>query len=287
MTTSTGPDTGTVTTGATTTDQGSATQSETEGTATATVTEGSTEAAGATTDSTTAESSKGNTDDSFFDPRSIQDQPELMKAYKQMQKAYTQKTQAIARDRDKIEAYNTITSNPQALVQHLRSMGYTVAEANAAASAAVQAEQSAPFQPQTWDEVKDWILQEAMHRMGSQMEPIVNNIRATTAKNIEAQLDSIDPNWRLYEEDMRQTLKTHPTLVKDVGRLYRMSVPDDVLHSRAVKEALQKHTQRVKSAEVHGSSTAKAAAPAPRKINNFQDAVEAAKEALRAQGVYK
>ena len=228
-------------------------------------------------------------EDAFFDPKSIQDKPELMAAYRQMQKAYTQKTQALAQNRRKVEAYDQFTSSPEAVAQYLSSLGYQVNRAgqvvaSQAAPAAGGNPDLRPFEPQTWDDVFTEAERRLISRVQQQMEPVMTNIRETTAKNVERELAEIDPNWRLYEDEMKETLRTHPTLVKNVGQLYRLSVPEDVLRDRAVKEALTKHTQRTQAASVHGAGTTTRTAPAPRKVNSFQDAVEVAKEALRQQG---
>lgn len=223
----------------------------------------------------------------FFDPKSIKDKPELMAAYKQMQKAYTQKTQALAKDRQKIEAYDGFVSNPESVAQYLQQIGYQIAKpgqqaAHVAPSAG--SPDTKPFEPQTWDDVFSEVERRMIGRVQEQMRPVVDNIRETTAKNIEAQLEGLDPNWRLYEDDMKETLRQHPTLVKDVAKLYRMSVPEEVLQSRAVQQALVKHGQRTQAASVHGSGTVTKTAPAPRKVNSFQDAVEVAKEILARGG---
>lgn len=223
----------------------------------------------------------------FFDPKSLEGRPELQAAYRQMQKAYTQKTQAIAADRRKIEAYDQFASNPDAIAQYLAQQGYQVLRPGQQAQTQAPSggtPETRPFEPQTWDEVYTEAERRIIARLDERLGPVMNNLRETTAKNIESQLNGIDPNWRLYEDDMKETLRAHPTLVKDVAKLYRMSVPEDVLHSRAVQEALTKHGQRIAAASVHGSGTTQRTTSAPRKVNSFQDAVEVAKEQLRASG---
>lgn len=222
----------------------------------------------------------------FFDPRMIKGKPELEAAYKQMQKAYTQKTQRLAKEREKIEAYDGFVNNPDAVAQYLQQMGYQVARPGQAAAQpqAAGTPETRPFEPQTWDDVFSEVERRMIGRVQEQMAPVVQNIRETTAKNIESQLESIDPNWRLYEDDMKETLRQHPTLVKNVSALYRMSVPEEVQRERAVKEALAKHGQKTQSARVHGAGTPMKTAPAPRKVNSFQDAVEVAKEMLARGG---
>ena len=86
--------------------------------------------------------------DTFFDPKSIADKPELQIAYKQMQADYTKKMQAIAADRHKLEAYNAFEQNPEGTIRQLaQQYGLSLAEARQV----VQNEEE--FTPQTWDEV--------------------------------------------------------------------------------------------------------------------------------------
>ena len=58
-------------------------------------------------------------EDTFFNPQDIADKPELMAAYKGMQKAYTKKMQALADQRHKVEAYDAFYANPIEQVQRV------------------------------------------------------------------------------------------------------------------------------------------------------------------------
>jgi hypothetical protein len=110
--------------------------------------------------------------------------------------------------------------------------------------------------------------------------PVIQNVQQMQAKNIEAQLEDLDPQWRAYEDTMRANLRDHPTLVKNVEQLYRLSVPTEVLESRATQAALARINKTTSAARVSGTSTARSTTPAPREIKTFADAVEAAKEQL-------
>ena len=65
-------------------------------------------------------------EDSFFDPKDIQDKPELVAAYKQMQRAFTKKMQGIKDRAGKADAYDAFNRDPignmQAMAQRLESV---------------------------------------------------------------------------------------------------------------------------------------------------------------------
>ena len=217
------------------------------------------------------------TEETFFDPNSIPD--ELKPAYKSMQAAFTKKMQGISKDRQKIDAYTAFERDPIGNMQAMaQKMGYTLTRAEAAA--AVQAQGTAQdFNPQSWSEVAEWMQKQIMPKIQQQFAPFVEKVQAQTSQNIERQLDSIDENWRMYEDDMKETLKQHPTLVSDVAKLYRLSVPEEILNSRATQAALRKLESKSQAASVHGTSTSKTQA-APKKATSFQDAVELARRDL-------
>lgn len=224
-------------------------------------------------------------EDTFFDPKSVP--PELMPAYKQMQKAFSKKTQTIAQQRQKLEAYDAFMTDP---VTNLKSLAgqYGLQITQAQAQAAVQqAAQEGNWEPQSWDEVFSKVEEKLMAKLQGQLKPVFDNVQQQTAANIEKQLDAIDGNWKLYEDDMMATLKAHPSLVGDVGKLYRLSVPEDVLTSRAVQAALKKLEDKTKGAQIHGSNGNVKTASVPKKAASFQEAVEQAREAGKKDGWYK
>lgn len=219
------------------------------------------------------------TEESFFDPNTVPE--ELKPAYKQMQAAFTKKMQAISKSKDKIIAYENFEKDPVGNMQAMAAkIGYRLTRAEAAAAVNAQGGETATdFNPQSWNDVETWLTGKLMPKIQQQFAPFIENVQKVTANNIEKQLDSIDENWRMYEDDMKETLRHHPTLVHDVGKLYRLSVPEEVLSSRATQAALRKLEQKGQSASVHGASTSKTVA-APKKATSFDDAVAIARAKL-------
>jgi hypothetical protein len=216
----------------------------------------------------------------FFDPNNVPE--ELMPAYKNMQKAFTSKTQAIANDRQKIQQYDDFMANPMASINKLaQQYGFQLSPQGG--QPADQGQQAEDFAPQTWDEVFNALEQRLLPKIQSNMQPIVNSVQEITQKNIEKQLTSIDPNWKLYEDEMQTLLQTHPYMAQDVNLLYRSAVPAAVLNQKAVQAALKKINNKVKGSTVHGSSTSKTETPAI-EVKSFSDAVRFAKEKLKNIG---
>ena len=157
--------------------------------------------------------------------------------------------------------------------------GFQLTRAQAAGVAAQQGATPQQWEPQTWDEVLSKAEERAEARLMQKLAPIIGNVQQMTAKNIEAQLDGIDPEWRSYENVMKDTLREHPTLVNDVRKLYRLSVPEDVIESRATQSALSRLTKKTDAAKASGTSTVRSAPAAP-EIKSFDDAVAFAKAQL-------
>ena len=85
---------------------------------------------------------------------------------------------------------------------------------------------------------------------------------------------------------MMQNLKTHPTLANDPAKLYMLSVPQEVIESRATQKALQRFEQKGKAAAVSsGSTTNKKPAAPVREASSFEEAVQFAREQLAEQGL--
>jgi hypothetical protein len=220
-------------------------------------------------------------EDSFFDPSKLPD--DLKPAYKQMQAAYTKKTQELAKNRQKVEAYDAFAANPVQALQNLAAQyGFSLSKAEA--RQAMQEQSNEEWQPKTWEEVFQRAEERATSKILAQLQPIIGNVQRMQANSIENQLNSIDANWRVYEDDMRQNLQRHPTLVNDVGMLYRLSVPEEVYTSRAVQAALSKFESKARQATVGSKTEAPRAGAAPRNVNNFSEAVEEAKRMLAEQG---
>ena len=70
-----------------------------------------------------------------------------------------------------------------------------------------------------------------MEKVQQNLAPVFQGVQKVTAHNIEKELDAVDANWRMYEDEMKTSLRDHPSLVNDVSKLYRLSVPEEVLNS--------------------------------------------------------
>ena len=219
----------------------------------------------------------------FFDPNQIPE--ELKPAYKQMQSAFTKKMQSLSGDRQKIEAYDNFMSDPIGQMQQVaRQYGYSLTRAEAAAAINQgQQAQGQQWEPQSWDEVIARTKEETRQEILRELQPLIGNVQKQTASNIERQLAEIDTNWSAYQDEMRTNLQQFPGLVNDVGKLYKISVPDDVLHSRAVQEALTKFHSKTEQAKVGGSSKTSRSEPAGPDLTKMKsgDAFNAAVEMAR------
>lgn len=218
---------------------------------------------------------------SFFDPTKVPE--ELQPAYKLMQAAFTRKTQALRQDRQKIEAYDAFMKDPVSQIQQLaQSYGMTLTKAQAKAELARQEESGGgeAWEPKSWDDVLTRATEMAESRILQQLAPVFKGVQQLQGQNIEAQLNKIDPNWKLYEDDMRANMVEHPTLIKDVAKLYRMSVPEEVYTSKAVQTALKRLEGKTQAATVGSKSQTSRTQPAPMQVSSFADAIEEAKRQL-------
>ena len=225
----------------------------------------------------------------FFDPSALAD--ELKPAYKQMQAAFTKKMQGISGERQKIEAYNQFMSDPIGQMQQVAAQyGYSLTRAQAAQAVQEQQQQAPSWEPQSWDEVMARAEERAEQRIMAKLQPFLGNVQKQTAMTIERQLSEIDPQWRTYEDDMRSKLQMHPTLVNDVAELYKLSVPEEVLTSRAVQAAMAKFKSKTEQAKVSGTTRTSRSEPAPPDLTKmksgdaFNAAVEIARKRLASGG---
>lgn len=224
----------------------------------------------------------GTTDDSFFDPTQVPD--ELKPAYKQMQAAFTKKTQAIKDQAKKIEAYDTFARDPVGAIQQLAaSYGLNVTREQAAAAAAQATNDDSG--PQTWEDVYKEATQRAEKNLLERLGPIIKEVQETKKTQIERMLDESCPDWRQYEDDMRDLVQKHPTLVNDPVRLYRLAVPPEVLESRATQAALKKMQTKAEHNQVSGGSTTTKIPNSVPKAKSFEEAVRIARANLAAQGI--
>lgn len=206
--------------------------------------------------------------ESFFDPQNI---PEgLEKPYKDMQSAFSKKMSGFKDQQSKVDAYDAFQSNPQAYIQQLaQQYGMSIVNGE---------KPDGEWNPQNWDEVMEKAEERVMQRLSPQMKKLQQT-------QLEKTLDDNCPDWRLYEDKMMTTLKTHPTLVSDPETLYRMSVPPEILESRATQAALKKLQEKGESAQVSGGSKTTKSATKPNRANSFNDAVKNAKAIIAAQGI--
>ena len=98
--------------------------------------------------------------------------------------------------------------------------------------------------------------------------------------------DRLRCSWREYEDAMTKNLAEHPTLARNPAMLYRMSVPQEILESRATQRALKKMEAKGQSSKVAASSTVKQKeSDISNKKMSFTEAVEAAKRQIASGGV--
>jgi len=244
---------------------------------------GTPEATGATEVPTTesvGSDTTGQQETSFarnFDPNSISD-PNLLQAYKQMQKDYNQGKEFIKQHRQKIDAYDRFTSNPQSVLQqYAQQLGYQLAPVGQPLAA--QSAEQQQWEPQTWEEVRDNIKQDALLAAKQEFQPMVQELQNLKKQNIETYLDGNCPNWRNYEEEMKANLQRHPTLSSDPMQLYKISVPPNVFIAQGAKRTIDKINANIDGSVQSGTSTtARATSAAPNeKINSISDAFAYAK----------
>jgi hypothetical protein len=227
---------------------------------------------------------KPESEESFFDPSTLSE--ELIPAYKQLQAAYTKKTQALSKDREKIQAYDAFMSNPvENLTRAAQQYGYKLQSANApAAQGAFGGNGSEPFgkdwQPQTWSEVRDAMLQVVTQGLSQKFAPLFEGMQRLTTSTVESKLNEIDSNWKMYEDEMTENLRAHPSLANDVSKLYRISVPEEVLRNKYTQAALKKYEEKAQSAKISSQSSVRSSSPPKNKKLTFSEAVEEAKRQL-------
>jgi hypothetical protein len=217
----------------------------------------------------------------FFDVNNLP--PELLVPYKQMQGAFTTKTQEIARQKQKIEAYDAFMRDPVGQIQALAGqygMQLTRAQAQQVQQAQQQQDQQGEWTPQTWDEVIKRTKDETRQELMRDLAPYLGQVQQIQAGNIEKQLTTIDPEWRTYEGNMRELLQKHPSLVNDVSVLYRMAVPPETLEAKAIQQALKKFEDKGKHTAVSHGGSAPRSKPAAPQITTFEEAYQAAKQKL-------
>lgn len=222
-------------------------------------------------------------DELFYDPSMIQGKPELEALAKELQGAFTRKTQALAKERSKYSQYEQdlalveqFRQNPKAIIQQMAQQ-YGVQLGGES--------QQGQFEPKSWDDVIGAARQQAVDQVLEQLQPYLKDVQNVKKQSIEAQLDSKYPDWRNYEDEMTSLIKSHPTLIQDVDKLYNWAIPHDVLERRAYQAALKKIQGQTESATMTGQTTTARKSAAPTKATSFDDAVNKAREELRAKGI--
>jgi hypothetical protein len=204
-----------------------------------------------------------------------------------MQSAFTKKMQGLSKEADAqrqaIEAYNAFMADPVGNAQRvLQQYGGPQQPAQNGGAGGQAAEE---WQPQTWNEViaraKEEGATEAERRIMERLSPYLQNVQELRKQTVEQQLSQIDPEWMKYEDGMKKTMKEHPTMVNDVGLLYRSSVPSEVLENQATQRALRIFEKKGKAAQVSGTTTVPhTESGAPKQAKNFNEAVKQAKAIL-------
>ncbi len=199
---------------------------------------------------------------------------------KNLQGSYTQKTQALATERQKIEAYDAMTRDPYGQLQSMaQRLGYQLTQANGGDQS------DGEFQPNSWDDVMVKATEMAKAKIMQELSPMLSEIGNMRKANIETQLSEIDPGWKTYEDSMMNVLNAHPTMANDPSTLYRMSVPPEVLESRATQAALAKLEAKTRSNNVSGGSTTNRTPAQPEQATTFDQAVKIAQKKLADDGL--
>ena len=244
---------------------------------------------GTETQGTTGDGTQESSEETFFDPRSIEDKPELMAAYKSMQRSYGGKMEGVKAGQQKIDAYDAFYNDPLPQIQQMASqMGYQLTRGEAAQVAAEgqqQPSQQDDWEPKTWDEVLSKAEDRAYDRLRNEFGPVLQQVGQLRETNMERMLDDSCPDWRQHEDAMMGNLKAHPTLVNNPEMLYRMSVPSEMLESRATQAALKKLQTKVKGSTTGASTTKVAPGGMPDKPVTFDEAVKFAKNKLASEGI--
>ena len=234
---------------------------------------------------TTGNGTVADGEETFFDPRDIEGKPELEAAYKQMQRAFTKKMEGIKGSKQKQEAYDAFMANPlHEMGQIAARMGYKISPVG---QAEAQKAQDPDWEPQTWEDVFQKAEERAYARLKTEISPLFSELQGLKKNNIEQFLDTNCGDWRVYEDAMMKNLKEHPTLVKNPAALYAMSVPPEVLESRATQRALKKMQEKAESGKVSkgSSTTRKPSEGMPTESLSFGDAVKFAEKKLQEEGL--
>lgn len=224
-------------------------------------------------------------EESFFDPSSIKGTP-LESAYKQMQRAWTQKTteqkRLLEASQEKLSAYDSFMADPVSSIKALaQQYGLELGS-----------KKDGQWEPESWDEVIGKVREETREKIFNDLDPVIKEVQQIKRNSIEKSLDEYCqtsglPDWRLHEDKMKKVLSDHPTLVKDPILLYEMALPRNVRESKAMQAAMKKLEEKTRGSQVSpGSNTNKIGARTPEKGMSFEQAVEYARARLAEQGLH-
>jgi len=207
--------------------------------------------------------------------------------YGNLNKAFTQGMQGLSEDRKKVEAYNAFDTmsrqDPMGAIKAIaQQMGVSPQQLQEVIGETPARDIEQGFE--TYGEMFDHFKSGIMDAVRSELAPVFKNVQDLTSNNIEAELGNIDPHWRRYESTMMDTMKQHPTLINDIPRLYKMSVPEDVLKADATREALRRVEAETKTATLTSGGGTKKSSTQPMKVDSFQDAIDAARQDLQNRG---
>jgi len=224
---------------------------------------------------------QGAQGESFFDPKSIEHDPNLVAAYKGMQGTFSKKMDGIRDNQQKIDAYNQYIADPMGTVRQIAAQnGMTLVNG--------QPEQTGgeEFSPQSWADVVSHVTDQVRAEMTQQYEPLVGEVKNLKQQNIEQYLDNKYSDWKTYESEMIGVLQAHPSMAHDPDKLYQMSLPPEVLEARATERALKKLKGSTDAAMVPGTKRAtQTTSDRPTGSLSFDDAVKFAKGQLASQGI--
>ena len=247
---------------------------ETTGESVSTETGGESAGQSETSEQTTSSGTE-QSGESFFDYESIKGTPNEA-AYKEMQRAFSKKTEGLKDGADKIRQYDQYMANPVESIKAFAAQnGYQLVQGKPDG----QNGETQKFE--NWGEV----MTEAKRQVMEELQPMFGEMQNMKKQGVEQGLDNNHPDWRTYEDDMMATLKEHPTLVNDTDMLYRMSVPAEVLAARANKAALAKIQGTNESGKIQGHSTTTQQTTKSPKIDTFDDAVKFARSELQRRGI--
>lgn len=222
-------------------------------------------------------------------PENVQQQVNAL--HKQLLSDYTKKTQSVSEIRKAAEAYQAFQADPHGTLQQVaKQLGYEISKPGQGngSGAGNGWNPDSGEDPKTWQEVVGYISKSIESKIGEMLNPVFNEFQTVKKHSIETQLAEIDPSWQTYEDQMKANLTKHPSLANDPALLYRVSVPANVLESRATQKALRTMEAKAKGGELSGASTTTRKPKAggePEKSLTFTEAVQFARKKLADEGI--